>query len=357
MGRYYDDRDYDYYDDYDDDDKPSLEEIKDTLRDITALTMDYDGNPKYDKSVNRVFYDIFGVRDMGYIFASGGRRATRAKVKVVYACGKDRLIDMFADTYTRKTIQALVKLHYDANHSRKNAKLDDVSEVYTEAISRIQEKYGIRGRSSVSAIGDPYKYLRKLNREYEDSRGYYNDYDDYDDYDDYYSDSRRRSSRRRRRDDDDYYYDDTDTVASILEGVDPDIIKRKSTKSRRSRRDRGDREVTDEYSDNSDDIFDRLDKIEAKIDERRDRDVYSIRDDKAMSSDIDVLNKSVLAVAQAQDEMRKDVDNIIDVLHNAFTDEDDDTDDSPGDRRDTSSGSGDLMKTTGGIITDPKQLK
>ena len=359
MSRYdrYDYRD-DYYDDDDDyyDDRPTREDLVETLKDIEALTMDYNGEPIYAKSVNRVFYDIFGIKDVGYIFSSNARRATRSKVEIVRACKKERLIDMFADGYTRRAIQTLVKLHYDINRKKKIDNATEVSEAYSEVIYRIQKMYGIRTRSSVSSISDPYKTLRKLNREYEDTRGYDDYYDDYDrdyrDYDDY-------GSRRRLRRREDDYYDDTDVVASILEGVDPDVIKRKGNKRSRSERDRRDRDRNREYDDDTDyDIIDRLDKIEQKIDRRDDSREYD--DDRGydskLESSLDIINKSILEIAEAQDQTRKDVDSIIDVLHNALTEDDDEdtSQESPGDKKESN---GDLMKTTGGIITDPKQLK
>lgn len=374
MSRY----DYDdYYDDRYDDDDLSEDDIRETYKAIAALTVDFDGNHTYVQSVNRVFYDIFGIKEVGSLFASRNKRYDRHRVNVFRKCGTERLVDMVYDIETYKCLQALVKLHYDISRGRidKN-KADDVANVYMDTIERIKKMYGIRTRSSVSSIDNPLKMLRKMNRDYDDGIGIYDDYDDFDDryYDDYDRGSRRR--RGRRRDDD---YDDSDFVTSILEGVDPDVIKRKGRSNRKSsKRSNSERGRSRDYDDDETDydsaVVDTLGKIADKLDNMDDRLTSIERDsyyeepirskpqksnEPGVAASIDALSRSVKSIAKCQIETDQRVDDLIEALH-TWVHEDDDVEEevaeSPGDDKD-SGGGGDLLKSTGGIITDPKVLK
>ena len=372
MSRYYDDDRY--YDDYDDD--LSEDDIRETYKAIESLTLDYNGEPVFYKSVNKVFYDIFGVKDVGSLFSSRSRRYDRARVAVFRKCGVERLVDMFYDIETFKTIQALVKLHYDLNRSKVDkTKAEEIANVYMDTIDRIKRMYGIRSRSSVSNINNPLKMLRKMNRDYDDGVGIYDD----DDYDRYYDDDYRGRRRRRRDRDDDY--DDSDFVSSILEGVDPDVIKRKGRSNRKSskrndsRRSR-DRDRDSDYDDDDTDydtsIVDAIGKITDKLDSINDR-VSSIERDSyyeeparsdpndGISKSLDAINRSIKGIAKAQKETREDVDDIIQVLSHMTCEDEEEYEESaessaneaPGDK---DGSGGDLLKSTGGIITDPKQL-
>jgi hypothetical protein len=365
MSRYYDDD----YDRYDDTDELTEEDIRETYKAIESLTLDYNGEPVFYKSVNKVFYDIFGIKDVGALFSSRSRRYDRARVAVFRKCGIERLVDMFYDIETYKSIQALVKLHYDLNRGKVDkTKADEVANVYMDTIDRIKRMYGIRSRASVSNISNPLKMLRKMNRDYDDDIGI--DYDD----DDRYYDGYDRGRRRRRRDRDDDYYDDSEFVAKILGDVDSDIVGRKrgrkSPKRRISERGR-DRDRDCEYDDDDTDydtaITDTLSKITDKLDTMNDRISLIERDGyydepkrekkpDGISVSLDALNRSIKGIAKAQMETREDVDDIIKVLNHIAADdcEPDDTnvEESPGDMV----AGGDLLKSTGGIITDPKQL-
>ena len=360
---------------YEDDYQISEDDVRDTYKAIDALTRAYDGRAEYIPSVNHVFYDLFGIQKVGSVFASrrASRRDDQFRVDVFRRIGEQRLIDMILDDDTYRVIQYLVKLHHDVCYvsgTKNKDKLDEAAQVYNETIERLKRQYGIRVRSSVSMISNPLKALRKLNRDYEDDYRIYNDDDDYyyrDYYDDEYDDRRRRRSSRRRREDDDYYYDDSDFVNSILEGVDPDVIKRKA--SSRKRKASAKTRRSEDYDDDDDfeavtaDTFskvaDSLEKLNDRIGALERDDYYEPqprrdsrddrsrdRDDDGIKASIDALARSVKTIAANQNADREDLNNVIDIIKQSLVD-DEEEEEIP-----SKASGGDLIRTTGGINSD-----
>lgn len=376
---------YDDYDDYRYDGEICEEDVRDTCKGLEALTRGYSGRHEYVRSVDRVFYDIFGINGIGSIFAtkSRNRRDDAYKIDIFNRCGSKRLIDMILDDQTYYTLQNLVKLHHDMSLVSKQKDREEAANVYTDTIDRIKKEFLIRNRTHIGNLSNPLKNLRKLSRNYDDRYGYGGIYDD-DDEDYYYRDydydyDRRDSRRSRRRRDDFYEYDDTDFVSSILKDVDPDIIKRRSNKSSKKRRKSDTRSSRDDYDDDDDDfeaitadtfskIATSLEKLNDRIDNLEKSDGYDDRydsrpvfdeyvptpstrerrnvpsyntDDSSLRSTIDALARSVKSIAASQAEAREDLDNVIGVIQEAIReDEDDDTPPNSG---------GDLLKTTGGV--------
>ena len=376
------------YDDYDDryDGDICEEDVRETLRGLEALNRDYSGRKTYVRSVDRVFYDIFGFNGIGSIFAmrSRNRRDDNVKIEVFNRCGSKRLIDMILDDRVYYMLQNLVQLHHDMSMASKSKDRDDAAIVYTKNIERIKKMFGIKNRSHIGNLGNPLKNLKKISRDYDDDYGFYDDDDEdyyYRDYDrDYYDyDRRERRSRRSRRDD--YYdYDDSDFVSSILKDVDPDVIRRRPSKGKK-RRKSDSRSVRDDYDDEEDDDFESvtadtfktiaasLEKINNRIDNLESnsydddcgydsRSVFSgftktspskrndelsgyNTDDSGLRASIDALARSVRSIANSQAETREDLNNVIDIIKEAAAEDDEDT-------IPPNSG-GDLLKTTGGV--------
>jgi hypothetical protein len=284
---------------------------------------------------------------------------------------------MILDDETYEIIQNLVKLHYDITHATaKQSKIDEAVSVYQDTITRLKKQYGIRTRTSVSSITNPLKTLRKINRDYDDDYDYgygRRSYSIYDDDDDYYED--RRSRRRGRRRDDDFYDDDEEFITAILRGVEPVDFKRKGSKkgkrsesSRSSRRD-------DDYDDDDDfetvatdtfgKIADGLEKINARLDNLEagaSEDYYApeppvrvsrrpiVEDIEPEGSNgirttLDALTRSVRTIASNQARDRDDLNDVIGIIKDAFTEDEEEAED----ELPPNVVGGDLLKTQGGV--------
>ena len=370
--------------DYDDGYEIYPEDVRDAYKRIEKLTRGYDDRRIFTKSVNRVFYDIFGINDIGTIFGSRSRtrRDTAFRVDVFRKCGVKRIVSMILDDDTYNVIRTLVKLHYDVTHSTdiKRDKVDEAETRYHSLIAKIKDRYNIKTVESVSSITNSFKAARILDREYGEDDYYdgygrrrYRDDDYYDDDDDY-------SYGRRRRRRDDYYEDDTEFVDAIMKGVDDDEpdYKRRSKRNRKSDS-RSSRR--DDYDDDDDDfesataetfakVAENLEKTNARIDklermgafESRDDNYYEPRrrrrvvddyipdDDQPSGPSLDELTEAVRALAANQRDDRETLNDVIDMFKKTLDEQIDYEDEElPPNLSESAPSKGDLIKTQGGV--------
>lgn len=346
---------------------------------IEALCKDYNDRPIYQPAVDKVFYDVFGVRDVGYYFSRQrkSRRELDAIVDIFERCNKDRLADMMLDKSTYYDFQLLVQLCIEIAKGRTKEKQEKAMDTYRETVEYLQDEYGITSRVMTN-ISNPLEILRKRNRERDDrydgysySRSYRYVDDDYDR--DRYYDDRDRDRRRRRDDiDEDEYF-----AESIIAGTDPDIIKR--CKSSRGSRKSSSSKYRRDYDDDDDDdcdfeestaksfetmatafekLNDRLTNLETRRypqeAPRRAPEVYEPEPNQDMMDVLDNMeriNRNMQILMQNQESNRADLDYVMDAFrsYEASNNEDE----APGDKHPPT---GDLHQVTGGVITDPKQM-
>ena len=349
---------------------------------ITDLCRDeYTGRCNKGPAVDKVFYDIFGVKDVGYLLGKPrkSRRELDACVEIFDKCDRDRLTYMMLNPGTYEDFRYLISLCIDIAETKSKEKVADKVAVYNNAIKGIQHQYEIYNR--FTPLINPVSYFKQRIRSWNEDRDYYYDRG----YDDYYGyDSRDRYDDRRKDDYygyDDYGYDDRrsrdrfdgrrdfsedDYFGSIIEGTDPDIVKRRGGKRDRDRYDdsslkyrdydderdydREDRDADDRFktatAETFKDVADQLGQIRGELSELKRsypearRDEEDIDEKEALYSSIRDIRQNMQILMDNQVSMRADIDGVIDAYNK------DADDDSPGD---TPEPSGDLMKTTGGV--------
>jgi hypothetical protein len=377
---YFDDFSYDY----DDRSEITPDAVRECYNDIEALTRGYDDRHTYVRSVNRVFYDIFGIDKIGTAFASRtrDRRIDSFRVSVFKKIGVQRLIDMISNPETYEDLQDLVKLHYDALHTNiKRDKLDECASVYQDTIERIKRTYGIKTKSSVASRNNPLKSLRKKNRDFDDDRRGYDIYDDDFGFYDY----GRKSYKRRY--DEDYVDDDDDFINAILRGVEPVEGRKRSKKKRKTSsmiRDRFDDDDddgdADEFESATADTISKLTDALVKLNDRidaletsgsNDEDYYEPEDEElhilrsparqsrepdpdissGINTTLDALSRSVKTIALNQAKDRKDLNDVISIIRESLEDSDEEVDEVDGEEAlPPNPLGGDLLKTQGGMI-------